>query len=148
MVDFIIINAIASSVYMYNDRIEVVSYGGLPCSLSIEGFFFGTGVPVNKSLLTIFMVAKYAEQSGHGVPTIVEKYGRRAFSFDNGMIKVTIPLAFEREEKLTTIDYYTLPRFALFCIFLKIYVGLPGFYRLSKPKQNTAKHGILGGINL
>ena len=98
MVDFIIINAIAPSVYMYDDRIEVVSYGGLPYSLSIEGFFFGTGISVNKSLLTIFMVAKYAEQSGHGVPTIVEKYGCRAFSFDNGMIKVTIPLAFEREE--------------------------------------------------
>ena len=91
-------NTIAPSVYMYDDRIEVVSYGGLPYSLSIEGFFSGTSVPVNKSLLTIFMAAKYAEQSGHGVPTIVEKYGRRAFSFDNGMIKVTIPLAFEREE--------------------------------------------------
>lgn len=98
MVDFIIINAIAPSIYMYDDRIEVVSYGGLPHSLSIEGFFFGTGVPVNKSLLTIFMAAKYTEQSDHGVLTIVEKYGRRAFSFDNGMIKVTIPLAFEGEE--------------------------------------------------
>ena len=72
MVDFIIINAIAPSVYMYDDRIEVVSYGVIPYSLSIEGFFFGTGISVNKSLLTIFMVAKYAEQSGHGVSTIVE----------------------------------------------------------------------------
>ena len=35
MVDFIIANTIAPSVYMYDDRIEVVSYGGLPCSLSI-----------------------------------------------------------------------------------------------------------------
>ena len=97
-------NAIAPSVYMYDDRIEVVSYGGIPYSLSIEGFFSGTSVPVNKSLLTIFMAAKYAEQSGHGVPTIVEKYGCRAFSFDNGMIKVTIPLAFEREEIINRVN--------------------------------------------
>ena len=55
-------------------------------------------MPVNKSLLTVFMVAKYAEQSGHGVPTIVEKYGRDVFSFDDGMLKVTLPLAFERPE--------------------------------------------------
>ncbi|MCR5368509.1 hypothetical protein SAMN05660484_00581 [Eubacterium ruminantium] len=46
----------------------------------------------------IFMASKYAEQSGHGVPTIVEKYGREVFSFDDGMIKVSIPLAYDREE--------------------------------------------------
>ena len=83
---------------MFDDRIEVVSYGGLPFSLSKEGFYHGTSVPVNKSLLTIFMAAKYAEQSGHGIPNIVEKYGRDVFSFDDGMLKVTIPLAFERPE--------------------------------------------------
>ena len=83
---------------MFDNRIEIVSYGGLPYSLSREGFFGGTSVPVNKSLLMIFMASKYAEQSGHGVPTIVEKYGRDVFSFDDGMIKVSIPLAFEREE--------------------------------------------------
>ena len=89
---------IAPSVYIFDDRIEIVSYGGLPYSLSQEGFFSGTSVPVNKSLLMIFMASKYAEQSGHGVPTIVEKYGRDVFSFDDGMIKVSIPLAFDREE--------------------------------------------------
>ena len=91
-------SGIAPSVYLFDDRIEIVSYGGLPFSLSLEGFFTGTSVPVNKSLLTIFIVSKYAEQSGHGVPTIVEKYGRDIFSFDDGMIKVTIPLSFERIE--------------------------------------------------
>lgn len=91
-------DGIAPSVYMFDDRIEVVSYGGLPFSLSKEGFYHGTSVPVNKNLLTIFMTAKYAKQSGHGIPTIVEKYGRDVFSFDDGMLKVTIPLAFERPE--------------------------------------------------
>ena len=55
-------------------------------------------MPVNKSLLTIFLASKFAEQSGHGIPTIVEKYGRDIFSFDDGLLKVTIPLAFERPE--------------------------------------------------
>ena len=91
-------DGIAPSVYMFDDRIEIVSYGGLPYSLSREGFFSGTSVPVNKSLLMIFMASKYAEQSGHGVPTIVERYGRDVFSFDDGMVKVSIPLAFDREE--------------------------------------------------
>lgn len=89
---------IAPSVYLFDDRIEIVSYGGLPYTLSKEGFFSGTSVPVNKSLLMIFMASKYAEQSCHGVPTIVKKYGRDIFSFDNSMIKVTIPLAYERDD--------------------------------------------------
>lgn len=91
-------NAIAPSIYLFDDRIEIVSYGGLPFALSKEGFYHGTSMPVNKSLLTVFMAAKYAEQSGHGIPTIVEKYGRDVFSFDDGMLKVTLPLAFERPE--------------------------------------------------
>lgn len=93
-------NAIAPSVYLYDDRIEIVSYGGLPYTLTKEGFFNGTSVPVNKSLLLIFIAAGYAEQSGHGIPTIVSKYGREIFAFDDGMIKVTIPLSFERNEVL------------------------------------------------
>ena len=91
-------NGVAPSVYLFDDRIEIASYGGLPFSLSKEGFFSGTSVPVNKSLLMIFIAAKYAEQSGHGIPTIVEHYGRDVFSFDDGMLKVTLPLAFERPE--------------------------------------------------
>lgn len=91
-------NAIAPSVYVFDDRIEVVSYGGIPYTLTKEGFFNGTSVPVNKSLLFVFIAAGYAEQSGHGVPTIVDRYGRGVFSFEDGMVKVTIPLEFERNE--------------------------------------------------
>lgn len=92
------VSGVAPSIYLFDDRIEIVSYGGLPFSLTKEGFYQGTSIPVNKSLLMIFMVSKYAEQSGHGVPTIVKRYSKEAFSFDNGMLKVTIPLAFERAE--------------------------------------------------
>ena len=87
---------LATSVYMFDDRIEIVSYGGLPYTLTREGFFNGTSVPVNKSLLLVFIAAGYAEQSGHGVPTIVSKYGREIFSFEDGMVKVSIPLEFDR----------------------------------------------------
>ena len=89
---------IAPSVYMYDDRIEIVSYGSLPFDLSMEGFYTGKSRPVNKSLLISFNAAKFSEQSGHGVPTIVNRYGRDVFSFEDGMVRVSIPLAFERAE--------------------------------------------------
>ena len=83
------------SVFIFDDRIEIVSYGGLPYGLSEEDFYAGKSVPVNKALMTIFTLTGFAEQSGHGVPVIVARYGRKAFSFSDGMLKVTIPFSFE-----------------------------------------------------
>lgn len=88
-------NNLPPAIYVYDDRMEIISYGGLPYALSMEGFFAGTSIPVNKSLLTIFLAIGFAEQSGHGIPTIVSKYGRGAFEFKDGMVIVTIP--FEHE---------------------------------------------------
>ena len=88
---------IPPAVYIYDDRIEIESYGGLPYGLSEEGFFAGTSKPVNNRLFNIFITCDYSEQSGHGIPQIVKRYGKEAFSFRDGMLIVTIPLAFEPE---------------------------------------------------
>ena len=86
---------IAPAVYIFDDRIEIVSYGGLPFNLSKDDFFTGRSVPVNRSLLNVFRDTGLLKDGG-GVPVIVARYGREAFSFKSGILKVTIPLAFER----------------------------------------------------
>ncbi len=91
-------NALSPAVYVYDDRIEIVSYGGLPYALSLDGFYRGTSIPVNKSLMTIFIAAGEAEQSGHGVPTIVDRYGKEAFRFADGMLTVTLSFSFEPQQ--------------------------------------------------
>ena len=83
------------SIYFYDDRMEIVSYGGLPFGLSEEGFFAGTSKPVNNRLFTIFITSDFSEQSGHGVPQIVKQYGTKAFAFRNGMLTVTLPFGYE-----------------------------------------------------
>ena len=89
------IEQVPPSVYIYDDRLEVVSYGGLPFGLSEEGFFAGTSKPVNNRLFTIFIGCGFSEQSGHGVPQIVKYYGKEAFAFRDGMVTVTLPFAYE-----------------------------------------------------
>lgn len=86
---------IPPSVFIYDNRIEVLSYGDLPYNLSKESFYSGTSVPINRALKDIFVSVGLSEQSGHGVPIIVSKYGKEAFSFESSTIKVTIPFAFE-----------------------------------------------------
>ena len=87
-------NETPPTIFIYDDRIEILSYGELPYKLSKEKFFNGQSVPINRGLFTVFMVNQIAEQSGHGVPTIVAKYGKESFDFSSGAILVTIKFAF------------------------------------------------------
>lgn len=86
---------IPPSVMVFDDRIEVVSYGGVPFPVSLEEFYRGDSRPVNRSLFELFASVGLTEQSGHGVPTIVERYGREAFRISDNGVTVIIPFAFE-----------------------------------------------------
>ena len=80
------------AVYIYQDRIEIVSTGGLPEDLSKEEFYRGISRPVNIKLQKIFGQLGYVEQTGHGIPLIVNNYGKQAFEVMDNYINVTIPL--------------------------------------------------------
>jgi ATP-dependent DNA helicase RecG len=80
------------AVYMFDDRIEIISVGGLPDGLTLEEFYEGKSKPVNLELQQIMVQLDYIEQTGHGVPLIVSKYGREVFDITENFITVTIPL--------------------------------------------------------
>ncbi|MCI8684285.1 MAG: AsnC family transcriptional regulator [Lachnospiraceae bacterium] len=80
------------AVYMFDDRIEIISVGGLPDGLALEEFFEGKSKPVNLELQQIMGQLDYIEQTGHGVPLIVSRYGKEVFDITEKFITVTIPL--------------------------------------------------------
>ena len=82
---------LAPAVYWFEDRLEIVSYGGIPKNLTKEEFLSGKTEPVNKELMKIFLQCGIVEHSGHGVPIVVREYGEKAYSFSQNMITVTIP---------------------------------------------------------
>lgn len=90
---------------VYEERIEILSRGTLPPSQTIEGFFDGESVPVNKKLSKIFLQLHISEKSGRGVPKIIEKYGKEAFDFRQNSIVVTI--TFDRLDLGTTTQVNT-----------------------------------------
>lgn len=83
------------SVYLYEDRVEVLSYGGLPFGQTKENFFRGVSKPRSESLTRILRDLGYAERTGHGVPSIIAQYGREAFEIEDSFVLVTIP--FDKE---------------------------------------------------
>ena len=86
---------IPPSVFVFDNRIEIVSYGTIPFPLSLDRFYSGDSRPVNRSLFELFSIFGLIEQSGHGVPTIVRNYGKEAFDITENGVVVTIPFAFE-----------------------------------------------------
>ena len=78
-------------VTVYSDRIEIMSRGTFAPKQTMEGFYLGRSIPVNKKLSEIFIQLHISEKSSRGVPKIVEIYGREAFKFEENDIVVTIP---------------------------------------------------------
>ena len=98
------IEKIPPAVYIFDDRIEVVSNGGLPKALNKTDFFKGVSKPVNQALLNIFTNLDLIDQTGHGVPLIINKYGEEAFYISNNTIIVTIPINKELLENPNTTN--------------------------------------------
>ncbi len=94
-------------VYIYSNRIEIVSTGGLPDGLSQDEFFRGISRPVNTKLQKIFGQLGYVEQTGHGIPLIVSNYGRQAFDISENFIVVTIPFNrnFNNQKDISELEY-------------------------------------------
>jgi len=78
-------------ITVYSDRIEILSRGTIPREQTMEGFFSGESIPVNKKLSEIFLQLHISEKTGRGVPKITEKYGKNAFEFRENAIVVKIP---------------------------------------------------------
>lgn len=78
-------------VCFYDDRLEITSHGGIPNEITKEEFFKGISHPRNTVLMRIFLKLGIVEHTGHGVPMVINKYGREAFDIHDNYISVIIP---------------------------------------------------------
>lgn len=85
------------AVYVFTDRIEIISTGGLSSNITNEEFYKGVSKPVNEKLQKIFGQLAYVEQTGHGIPLIINKYGRQAFTVMDNFLNVTIPFSVDND---------------------------------------------------
>lgn len=92
---------IPPAVHIFDDRLEVISTGGIPYWLSESDFFRGRSMPVNEALMRVFIATGLCEHTGHGVPIVVEKYGEKAYQINDGSVRVTIPFLRKRSGALS-----------------------------------------------
>lgn len=71
------------AVYLFDDHLEIFSYGS-PLSIQSEkDFLKGTSVPVNPELTLIMSKVDKTEQSGKGINTITRRYSNKVFDFSS-----------------------------------------------------------------
>ena len=87
-------------ISFFSNRLEILSHGGLPHNLSISEFFAGISKPRNLALMKIFSDLDIVDHTGHGIPTIVERYGKDVFSINDNYILITIPFDEEVANKV------------------------------------------------
>ena len=80
---------------IYDDRIEIISSGGLPVGLSGKEFFAGRSLPRNKELMRIFSDMDLCEQLGSGMKKILRIYPQSVFSVSEHFIDVRFDYAEE-----------------------------------------------------
>jgi len=98
-VDEALINAIVHNdwsiteplVSLFEDRLEIISHGGLPYNQTKEQFFQGISIPRNEALMRIFQDLDITEHTGHGIPNILAAYGEGVFQITEHYINVVIP---------------------------------------------------------
>ena len=78
-------------VSFFSDRIEILSHGGLPYNLKLKDFFLGISKPRNVKLMKIFSDLDIVDHTGHGIPIIIENYGKGVFEISDNYIIVSIP---------------------------------------------------------
>lgn len=85
---------------MFENRLEILSHGGLPSGMTKKQFFEGISRPRNATLMRIFLNMGLTEHTGQGIPTIVKKYGETVFEIEDNYIRCTIPFDEEVLDKL------------------------------------------------
>ena len=96
----IIVNALVHNDYskgaypsfeIFENHIEVSSFGGLPQNLTEEDFFEGFSLPVNPELIRIFHDIGFVERLGTGIRRVLRVYPKEIFKFSPNFIRVSIP---------------------------------------------------------
>ena len=77
-----------ATVTSYSDRLEFLSFGGLPQGVTKEMMLLGISIPRNKMLANILMRLSAVERYGIGIPTIFASY-------ENFSVKPTLVCAHE-----------------------------------------------------
>lgn len=89
---------------LFNDRIEISSFGGIQSEFTEEEFLLGYSAPKNKELMRVFKDLELVEHLGTGIRKILKRYDKSIYHFYPHFI--TVSIKYEQNE----FEYETINR--------------------------------------
>lgn len=77
--------------YIFSNRIEIVSYGGLIDGMSIEELVSGCSRPRNREIMRVFRDVDLVEQLGSGMNRMMKAYSQDIFNISPNFFLVSFP---------------------------------------------------------
>lgn len=117
------------TVSIYDDRVTVVSPGGLPSGVTEEEYLGGgVSIPRNPVVANIFFRLDYIEQFGTGIARINEAYEELAvtpaFDIRENSIAVTLPFEAARPEGVTLDERKLMDEMSRSILMTRAEIGL------------------------
>ncbi len=117
------------TVSIYDDRVSVVSPGGLPSGVTEEEYLGGgVSIPRNPVIANIFFRLDYIEQFGTGIARINEAYEGLAvkpvFEIRENSIAVTLPFEAARPEGVTLDERKLMDEMSRSILMTRAEIGL------------------------
>jgi len=75
---------------LFNNRIEISSFGGIQSEFTEDEFLLGYSAPRNKELMRVFKDLELVEHLGTGIRRILKKYDKSIYNFYPHFIRVSI----------------------------------------------------------
>ena len=102
---------VSTNIRVFDDRVEIASYGGLPPNTTIETFLLGLSMPRNRNLADIFYRLELIEAFGSGIPKMTEMYENQGKQIDfktspSGFMIVLPNLNYSQEKSTSKIDLH------------------------------------------
>ena len=102
---------VGTNIRVFDDRIEIASFGGLPPNTTIDTFLLGLSMPRNRNLADIFYRLELIEAFGSGIPKMTDLYQShgKEIVFKNAAsgFMVSLPSLFAKSKSDFTLhDFY------------------------------------------
>jgi ATP-dependent DNA helicase RecG len=102
---------VSTNIRVFDDRVEIASYGGLPPNTTIDTFLLGLSMPRNRNLADIFYRLELIEAFGSGIPKMTEMYENQGKQIDfktspSGFMIVLPNLNYSQEKSTSKIDLH------------------------------------------
>lgn len=99
---------VSTNIRVFDDRVEIASYGGLPPNTTMETFLLGLSMPRNRNLADIFYRLELIEAFGSGIPKMTETYENQGKQIDfktspSGFMIVLPNLNYRKEKSASGI---------------------------------------------